>query len=501
MQPHFLSLNPGFYARPRSRSSKRLDPRPVLRPHVRSPSRPLAKAGLRALWLSAVLLFAPLVNAAELTLMLLDPGHFHAALLQKEMLPGISPRAHIYAPLGPELMRHLQWVNAFNQRAENPTRWELEIHATPNSLERLLRERPGSIVFLSGRNRNKIQAIEACTHAGLHVLADKPWVIEPEDYGRLRTALEIARRRNVVIFDAMTQRYEITCLVQRELVRDPAILGERIRGTEENPAVRLESVHYLLKQMAGMLTLRPTWFFDIHQQGEGLTDAGTHLVDQAQWTFFPDRALEIGRDVRVVRAARWPTPLTREQFQQVTGAAAFPPELEPYVNGDRLDYFCNNRVLYTARDIHIQIETRWDFAPSAGGRDTELAVFRGSLATVERRQGPEQNFKSEIYVVPLQPERFAQVRDAVHKRLEALAARWPGLQAREQEGRIWVEIPDALRTDHEAHFAQLVRHFLGYVSSPATLPVWEKPNMLVKYFVTTRGVELARRQPAASPAP
>jgi hypothetical protein len=30
---------------------------------------------------------------ADVRLMTLDPGHFHAALIQKEMYPGVAPRA------------------------------------------------------------------------------------------------------------------------------------------------------------------------------------------------------------------------------------------------------------------------------------------------------------------------------------------------------------------------------------------------------------------------
>src|SRR5881409_3513026 len=37
---------------------------------------------------------------SDIRLMTLDPGHFHAALVQKEALPGVSPQVHVYAPLG-----------------------------------------------------------------------------------------------------------------------------------------------------------------------------------------------------------------------------------------------------------------------------------------------------------------------------------------------------------------------------------------------------------------
>src|SRR5439155_16758842 len=113
----------------------------------------------------------------EVQLITLDPGHFHAALVQKEMYPGVAPRVHIYAPLGADLIAHLNRIAGFNTRKDKPTAWELEIHAGMDSRQRMLRERPGNVVVLSGRNRAKIDHILAAVQAGLNVLADKPWVI------------------------------------------------------------------------------------------------------------------------------------------------------------------------------------------------------------------------------------------------------------------------------------------------------------------------------------
>src|SRR5262245_66111912 len=67
-------------------------------------------------------------DMSEIRLMTLDPGHFHAALVQKEALPGVSPQVHVYAPLGFDLLEHLKRIAGYNTRKENPTNWELEVH-------------------------------------------------------------------------------------------------------------------------------------------------------------------------------------------------------------------------------------------------------------------------------------------------------------------------------------------------------------------------------------
>src|SRR5213593_38802 len=68
----------------------------------------------------------------EVRFMTLDPGHFHAGLVQKEMYRGASRTVHVYAPIGADLTEHLNRIAAFNTRKENPTSWELEIHACPD---------------------------------------------------------------------------------------------------------------------------------------------------------------------------------------------------------------------------------------------------------------------------------------------------------------------------------------------------------------------------------
>src|ERR1700722_16221094 len=134
----------------------------------------------------------------DVRLITYDPGHFHAALVQKEMYQGVSPRVHVYAPLGPDLLAHLARIAAFNTRADQPTAWEEEVHTGPNPLSRLVAERPGNVVVLSGRNRGKIDAILAALEAGLHVLADKPWVIDVADLPKLAAALDLASAKSLV---------------------------------------------------------------------------------------------------------------------------------------------------------------------------------------------------------------------------------------------------------------------------------------------------------------
>jgi predicted dehydrogenase len=435
--------------------------------------------------LTCLAALAPLAAAAEIAIMTYDPGHFHAALLMKEMTPGVSRQTSIYAPLGPDLTAHLNRVIRFNTRPDNPTAWDVRVYAGAGAFEKMLAERPGNVVVFSGRNQGKIDRIRASIDAGLNVLADKPWLIETEEFARLAPALVAARQRNVAIYDAMTQRFEVTCILQKELVNDREVFGKPT-------GVEMESVHYLLKTVAGAVNQRPPWFFDIRQQGEGLTDVGTHLVDLVQWTLAPETALDYRKDIRVTGARRWPTPVPLAGFTRVTGEGAFPAYLAGAVKNGVLDYYCNNRVEYTLRGVPVKMDVKWDFEPPPGGNDTELSIYRGTLASVEVHQGKAENFRPEVFVAPAAAHK-AVVGAALRRRVAALGKEWPGLEVREEGGRFHVLIPDKHRIGHEAHFALLTKRFFSYVAQPKTLPSWEDAFMLAKYYVTTEGVALARR--------
>jgi predicted dehydrogenase len=432
--------------------------------------------------------------------MTLDPGHFHAALVQKEMYPDVSAQADVFAPLGGDLVTHLGRVAGFNGRAERPTSWELEVHAGPDSFARMLREKPGSVVMLSGRNGVKIDRILGSVEAGLNVLADKPWILRSADLPKLESALAKADASGLVAYDIMTERFEVTSSLQRALVNDEAIFGTILPGTPSDPAVYMESVHYLKKMVAGIPNIRPPWFFDTLEQGEGLSDVGTHLVDMVQWTLFPDDAIDYRADIAILAAQRWPTVIEQDEFRRVTNAPQFPREAAEFVRDGRLDYYCNTLVSYTLRGIHTTLNVIWDWEASPGSGDTHFAFYRGTRARVEVRQTRADRFRPELYVVPASPAGKAQLLAAVRAKVAALEAEYPGIAVEERASEVRVSIPDALRVGHEAHFGQVTSLFLEYLRNRSTLPAWERPNMLAKYFVTTTGTELSRQGPPR-PAP
>ncbi len=430
----------------------------------------------------------------DVRLMTVDPGHFHAALVQKEMYPGVAPRVDIYAPLGSDLYEHLKRIDSFNRRGEHPTAWQTEIHASPDFFERMLREHPGNVVVLSGRNRGKIDRIAASVDSGLNVLADKPWILKSEDLPKVERVLAEADTRGTVAFDIMTERFEITTILQRALVGDHDTFGEMIKGTEAEPGVYMESVHNLMKVVAGAPNIRPAWFFDTSEQGEGFNDIGTHLVDLVQWTVFPDQPIDYRADVRVLAAQRWPTWIPEADFQRVTNEPRFPDTVKGSVKDGKLEYYCNTLVSYALRGVHVKLNVIWDWEAPAGS-DTHFAFYRGTRARIEIRQTRADKYRPELYVIPVDAASKPAVLAAVRAKLQSLQQDYPGVTVEDRGAELHLNIPDAFRVGHEAHFAQVTTRFLHYLRDRKALPTWERSNMIAKYFVTTTGTELSRQSP------
>ena len=308
-------------------------------------------------------------------LIVADPGHFHAALVQKEMYPNRSPKVHVYAPVGPDLADYLSRIARFNTRKEQPTHWQLEVHAGPDFLERMCHERPGTVAILSGRNRGKVQRILAAVEAGINVLADKPLIIDRQELPALAAAFNAADDRGLILYDMSSGgRQQIIANLTRQLRGDPEVFGDPVPGTHTDPGVTTTSVHHIMKQVSGVPNLWPPWFFDITQQGESLADVGTHLVDRVHSTLFFDQAIDYCTEIRLHAASRWPTMISASQFHQVTGEAGWPDNLESWIKGDALEYFCNTRLQYESRGVHVSLETRWNWQPTPATIRTPLAI-------------------------------------------------------------------------------------------------------------------------------
>lgn len=419
------------------------------------------------------------------TLVVLDPGHFHAALTLRQRHPRLSDDVHVYASDGPDLENFLRIVRSFNQRADDPTRWNLHVYRGDDHFERLRSERRGDVVLIAGRNDSKMAAIHRLHADGFFVLGDKPWLIDPGQIGMLKEAAATPP----LAMDIMTERHEIATRLQVALAALPKVFG-RLRNGGDQPAISIESVHHLFKIVNGVPLVRPPWVFDVAVQGDGITDVTTHLVDLAQWLTGGGEAFDYDRDVELLSARQWPTEVPRDLFTRITGLDDFPGALRQRVAGGVLSYLCNAALSFRLRGITVAIESRWAPAVAEGGGDTHYALVRGTAADLIVENSGRTRYVTQLTVRPI--DGYAGCAAALGSAIESLQDAFPGLGIEPSAGESRITIPHALRTTHEQHFAKVLDQFLSRIDG-GELSANCGPDLVAKYTLLARAAELSRR--------
>lgn len=428
----------------------------------------------------------------KIKLITLDPGHFHAALVQKSMYENVDSIVHVFAPEGEDVQEYLKKIDAYNTRTDNPTHWREEVYTGPDYFQKMLTERPGNVVVLAGNNKRKTEYIKASIDSGLNVLSDKPMAINGESFELLKEAFAAAEKNNVLLYDIMTERFEITTILQREFSLLPEVFGTLRKGTKEDPAVTKESVHHFFKNVSGSPLKRPAWFFDVEQEGEGIVDVTTHLVDLVQWECFPDQVINYQSDINITDARRWKTNLTPAEFEQVTHMKTYPEYLKKYVSENGLlGVYSNGEINYQIKGIHAKVSVIWNFQAPPGAGDTHFSIMKGSKVNLIIRQGKEENYKPLLYIEPVNNSDIKEFESNLKSALAKVQSRYPGVDVQKSGDRWSVIVPEKYHNGHEAHFGQVTEKYLEFLQNK-NMPAWEVPNMIAKYYTTTKALEIAR---------
>jgi len=426
-------------------------------------------------------------ETGEIKLIILAPGHFHASLVQKTSYPQVANEVSVYAQDGDEVRQYLQSIEDYNSLPVNPTHWEEKVYTGTDFLEKMVSDNTGNVVVMAGNNRDKTAYIMAALQSGKNVLADKPMAINSRNFDMLKECFEIATQKNLLLYDIMTERYEITSILQKELSQQSGLFGVLQKGAPENPAVVKESVHHFSKQVSGKPLIRPVWFFDIEQQGEGLVDVSAHLVDLIQYACFPEQIIDYKKDIKIIDANRYSTVLTPAEFEQVTGKTSYPEYLLKDVKNGNLEVFANGDIIYTLKGIHAKISVKWDFEAPVGGGDTHYSIMRGTNADLIIKQDKEQNYIPTLYVESNDKDLELRLATAVKE----ISKKYDGIGINKISDHCYeIIIPKKYHVGHEAHFGEVMQKYLQYLIN-GKLPVWEVPNMIAKYYTTTKALEFA----------
>ncbi len=432
-------------------------------------------------------------SAGEVKLIVLAPGHFHADLLQKSAMSQVCDSVYVYAasPEDAGLKQYLSAIESFNTRTDNPTAWQTVVYTGDDFLHNMITQKKGNVVVLAGNNKEKTEYILKAVDAGLNVLSDKPMAINRKDFLLLEEAYKEAESKGVQLYDMMTERYDMLNIIEKELINDPDLFGELQQGTPGDPAVYMESVHHFYKEVSGTPLIRPAWYYDVEQQGEGIADVTTHLIDLLFWKCFPGQSIDYTRDIGNISSTHWATEITLPQFAKSTGESAFPDYLQKYIDNAVLKVFTNGILQFDVKNRNIGLKVIWNYQAPEGSGDTFMSVVKGTKSILKTVQGKEQGFVKQLYVQRPNELKKKVFEDYLEKSISRLQATYPFLSYSETNlaGTYLIHIPVANREGHEWHFTYVAKRFFQYLVDQ-NMPEWEKLNALAKYYITTKAVEL-----------
>jgi hypothetical protein len=203
-----------------------------------------------------------------------------------------------------------------------------------------------------------------------------------------------------------------------------------------------------------------------------------------QWESFPEQALNYNNDISIDSARHWPTLMTISQFKTITKLDSFPSYFNNNKRNDStINVWSNGTINYQIKGVHAKVSVVWEFQ-TPSGNDTHYSLMKGTKARLEIKQGAEENYKPTLYIKPL--DKNFDPSEAFKK----IQSKYAGVELK-KSGDVWqVIIPDKYKEGHEQHFARVTEKFLDYVKN-RNMPAWEVPDMLTKYFITTKALEIA----------
>src|SRR5690606_27462839 len=353
-------------------------------------------------------------TSEKVELVVIEPQHFHAALVQKYPHEGIGSEVYLYAESADKVEGYQQLIAQYNSRAEKPTAWEINSYYGDDFLEAAFQGTTGNVVVLAGDNQQKITYIEHAVAHGRDVFADKPLVIDNEGFQRLKTLLN-DNEKSALVYDIMTERYDVK--------------------------------NQVIKEVPGSPLIRPAMFYNTKQQGEGLVDVTTHYIDLVQWMLSSEQPIDIESDIHLLESKRWATRLTKEDFVRSTGLTEYTSSLQSALADDgSLNVFSNGQLHYTFKGVPVSISVEWAVESLDGSGDQFFAKFSTREFNIEVK--PDQNGAMSVFLQPHHLEGFEEKL----KRALTSYSDLPGLSYEKEGEQFKITIPTALYLGHEDHF-------------------------------------------------
>ena len=226
----------------------------------------------------------------------------------------------------------------------------------------------------------------------------------------------------------MTERFEITSVLQRELVNDPAVFGEPVAG-HAGGARRVHGERAPPDEGGGGSAQHPAGVVLRHRasRARASTTSARTWSTSCSGPCFRTRRIDYRRDVKVLAAQRWPTDDPRSRLPaRDRRSRRSRPRCQRTSRTARSSTTATRSVTYRLRGTHVTLNVIWDWEAPEGGGDTHFARYRGALSAIEVRQTRADGFRPELYVVAGDAARRRSVRAALERKIAALQRTYPG---------------------------------------------------------------------------
>ena len=402
------------------------------------------------------------------TLHLVEPSHFHAALLLQKLDSRIPGPIIVHGGMKWNEAPFLGWVHSLVS-----CNWDigrLKVARSQDPIAKILGFRGRSLALLAGQNSLKADRVLRLLQANVPVLCDKPLWTNANTGKGLSDFLRITNQ-DIFLDDCMTERFEPTFELQRLL------LSEKLPGFEMRPGqpgrvrFHLCNTHHLSKTVGGVSVGREESFFETRTNGDPFADVGTHLVDHYLRLMTALGASTVYLDENPGKVESYWENIDGKSLSISSETGAIPFPIRQVWNGGN-------------GATRAKIATEW--YPSSGDQippESQSSVVHGECGALSATHYPSTN-SMVLDLIGLPVGERAEWNQILQTILSKLPQPWPKTQLVETRYGIQITHNQSPILDHPARFPLVFNQFLDRIQQNRPLTPFERKKLLQKYAIS-----------------
>ncbi len=403
----------------------------------------------------------------NLTLHLLEPSHFHAALLLGQLDARVHLPIQVHAGFLWDDQPFLGWVKSLENRGWNLN--QIQWNRSEDPVASILKSKGTPVALLAGQNQSKPDRILRLLFGNVPVLCDKPlWVTEFS--GRPLANFLETTTKTIFLDDCMTERFEPAFALQRLLLTEGIPDFELRSGKPNRNRFQLGNTHHLAKKVEGISIKRSSAFFETETYGDPFADVGVHLVDH-----FLGLLSSMGVSTQSLATepgtvnSTW-SHLDPQSLRISTESEAPLFPIEQVWEGGQ-------------GDSRGQISTHWLADEENLPPEGQFAIVHGNGCSLVAAMDPITQ-SMELDLVGLSAKERSKKMATMSAIIEKLPAPWPKTSLDATRFGIRMPPPKLPWSIHSKRFPLILTRFLDRIHKRHPLSSYESEKLRLKYFLS-----------------